>query len=145
MFKHFVEETNKLLNTNQVNDTLSTSQITSHNPEDNEIIFNETVEEAQPPAESVAQQPEQMAFTHLHDSPVIRKISVLMDMISTMQGEMAKLTKEVNDLVLQHASQQSLCRTVDQTSISSPTLNQSRDNQDNDSHMEKHHMKYRCL
>ena len=75
VFKHFVEETNKLLNTNQVNDTLSTSQITTHNPEDNEIIINETVEEAQPPAESVAQQPEQMAFTHLHDSPVIRKIS----------------------------------------------------------------------
>ena len=124
VFKHFVEETNKLLNTNQVNDTLSTG--------DNEIIINETVEEVQPPAESVAQQPEQMAFTHLHDSPVIRKISVLMDMISTMQGEMTKLTKEVNDLVLQHASQQSLYRTVDQTSISSPTLNQSRDNQDNE-------------
>ena len=133
VFKHFVEETNKLLNTNQVNDTLSTSQISTQNPEDiNEIIINETVEEAQPPAEPVAQQPEHMAFTHLHDSPVIRKISVLMDMISTMQGEMAKLTKEVNDLVLQHASQHSLYRTVDQTSISSPTLNHSRDNQDNE-------------
>ena len=134
VFKNFVEENNTLLNTNQVNDTLSTSQISTHNQEDNMIIINETVEEpeAQPPAESVAQQPEQMAFTHLHDSPVIRKISVLMDMISTMQGEMAKLTKEVNELVLQHAGQQTLYRTVDQTSISSPTLNQSRDNQENE-------------
>ena len=95
------------------------------------ITINETVEEpeAEPPAWPGAQQPGQVVFTHLHDSPMIRKISVLMDMISTMQGEMAKLTKEVNDLVRQHATNQSLYRTVDQTHVSSPTLNQSRGNE----------------
>ena len=48
-----------------------------------------------------------------------------MDMIATMQGEISKLTKEVNDLVRQHAANQSLYRTVDQTNASSPSLNQS--------------------
>ena len=131
IFKTFVEETNTLLNANRVNDTLSTSQNSTQNPEDNEIIINETVEdpEAEPPARPGAHQPEQVAFTHLHAPPVIRKISILMDMISTMQGEMAKLTKEVNDLVRQHAANQSLYRTVDQTHVSSPTLNQSRGNE----------------
>ena len=110
IFKTFVEETNTLLNTNRVSDTLSTSQNSTQNPEDNEVIINETVEEpeAELPAGPVAQQPEQVEFTHLHDFHVIRKISVLMDMIATMQGEMSKLTKEVNDLVRQHAANQSL-------------------------------------
>ena len=120
-----------MLNTNRVSDTLSTSQNSTQNPENNEVIINETVEEpeAELPAGPVAQQPEQVEFTHLHDSPVIRKISVLMDMIATMQGEMSKLTKEVNDLVRQHAANQSLYRTVDPTNASSPSLNQSVGNE----------------
>ena len=126
IFKTFVEETNTLLNTNRVSDILSTSQNSTHIPEDNEVIINETVEEpvTEPPAGPVTQQPEQVAFTHQNDTPVIRRISILMDMISTMQGEINRLTKEVNELVRLHAVEQSLYRTVDETNASSPSLNQ---------------------
>ena len=86
IFKTFVEVTNTLLNANRVSDILSTSQNSTHIPEANEVIINETVEEpvAEPPTGPVTQQPEQVAFTHPNDTPVIRKISLLMDMISTM-------------------------------------------------------------
>ena len=129
LFRIYVEETNTLLNTDLVNNSLSTSQNTTQDPEDNKVI-TETAEEpeAEPPAEPSANQSEQVELTHLHDSPVIRKISVLMDMISAMQGEITRLTKEVNELVQQHTANQSLYRTVDMTSDSSPTMKQSVDN-----------------
>ena len=48
-----------------------------------------------------------------------------MSMISAMQVQMSKLTKEVNELVQQHAANRSLYRTVDETSDSTHTLSQS--------------------
>lgn len=131
IYRTFIDETNTLLNTNRVSETLSTIQDTTQNSEDNELIINDTLEEpeAQLPAGPVIQQPEQVAFTHLQDSLVIRKITALMDMISTIRGEMSKLTKEVNYLAQKLAANQSIYRTVDQTNPSSTSLNQSVDNE----------------
>lgn len=130
IYRSFVDETNTLLNTNRASDTLSTTRDSTQNPEVNKIIINDTVvePEAEPPTGTVAQQPEQVVFTHLQDSLVIKKISALMDMISNLRSEMSQLTKEVNDLAQQHFANQSVSsvyRTVDQTSASSPSLNQS--------------------
>ena len=133
IYRNVEKDINTVLSTTTVNDTLSTSQISTHNPDGNEIVINETAEENEPqPPTGAASPQEQTVFTHLQDSPVIRKISVLMDMISAMQKEMAKLTKEVNILVQQHAAHQTLYRTVDETSTSSPNLNQTRQNQQED-------------
>ena len=131
LFRTYVDQTNTVLETRRNNYTLSGSQDSTQNPEDNEFIIDETVEEpeAETPAGAVAQQPEQVVFTHLQDSMVLRKISVLMDMISTMQSEMSKLTKEVNDLAAQHVASQTLYRTVDETNASLPSLNQSAENE----------------
>ncbi|MEW8340004.1 MAG: GDSL-type esterase/lipase family protein [Candidatus Thiodiazotropha taylori] len=106
-------------------------QNSTQNSEDNELIISDTLKEpeAELPAGPEVQQPEQVAFTHLQDSVVIRKITVLMDMISTMRCEMSKLTKEVNYLAQQLVADQSIYRTVDQTNASSPSLNQSVDNE----------------
>ena len=127
LFRTYVDQTNTVLETRRNNYTLSCSQDSTQNPDDNEFIIDETVEEpeAETPAGAVAQQAEQVVFTHLQDSMVLRKISVLMDMISSMQSEMSKLTKEVNDLAAQHVASQTLYRTVDETNASLPSLNQS--------------------
>ena len=118
-----------MLETRRNNYTISGSQDSTQNPEDNEFIIDETVEEpeAESPAGAVAQ--EQVVFTHLQDSMVLRKISVLMDMISTMQSEMSKLTKEVNDLAAQNVASQTLYRTVDETNASLPSLNHSAESE----------------
>ena len=131
IFRTYVDHTNSMLDSNRVNDTLSTSQDSTQNPENNELVINETVEEpeAETPTGSVAQQPEQVVLTQLRDSLVLRKISILMDMISTMQKEMSKLTNEVNDLAGQHVANQTLYRTVDETNTSSPSLTQFVDNE----------------
>ena len=131
IYRTFIDETNTQLNTNRVSETLPTIQDTTQNSEDNELIINDTLEEpeAQLPTGPEIQQPEQVAFTHLQDSLVIRKITILMDMISTMRGEMSKLTKEVNYLAQKLAANQSIYRTVDQTNASSTSLNQSAHNE----------------
>ena len=129
LFRTYVDRTNTVLETRRNNYTISGSQDSTQNPEDNEFIIDETVEEpeAESPAGAVAQ--EQVVFTHLQDSMVLRKISVLMDMISTMQSEMSKLTKEVNDLAAQHVASQTLYRTVDETNASLPSLNHSAESE----------------
>ena len=131
IFRTYVDQTNSMLDSNRVNDTLSTSQDSTQSPENNGLVINETVEEpeAETPTGSVAQQPEQVVLTQLRDSLVLRKISILVDMISTVQKEISKLTKEVNDLAGQHVANQTLYRTVDETNTSSPSLTHSLDNE----------------
>lgn len=127
VFRAFVKENDSLLKIDVVNETLSTSQDSTQNQEDNGAIINDTVEEAeiQSPAGAEAKESEQVVdFTRLKDSPVMRQISALMDMISTLQGQITILTKNVNELV-QQAAEQSMYRTVDQISISSPSMNHS--------------------
>lgn len=114
-----------------VNQTLYRTQqarcINMHGNEvGNQSLITNTAQEpeAEPPTEQVTQQPEQLEFARLKDSPVVRQISTLMDMISTLQGQITTLTKQVNHLV-QLATSESLYKTVDQTSINSTTINQS--------------------
>lgn len=128
MFKTYVNQTNTLLNTASLDSqSMSASQMYTHGNEfGNQSLITNTAQEpeAEPPTEQVTQQPEQLEFARLKDSPVVRQISTLMDMISTLQGQITTLTKQVNHLV-QLATSESLYRTVDQTSINSTTINQS--------------------
>ena len=98
LFRAFVKENGSLLNTNIVNETVS-SQDSTHFQGDNETIINETAEEpeTEPPAGAVSsQQPRQVTdLTCLQDSPVIRQISTLMDMISNLQGQITTLDKSM--------------------------------------------------
>ena len=54
--------------------------------------------------------------TSATDSPVLKNISVLMDMIHTLQGQVIKLTTEVNKLVIQASDP--LYQTVSESYIS---------------------------
>ena len=139
LFRTFVKENNSLLNTNMVNETVSENQDSTQNQKDNEVLINATVEEPEnePPTGPTAQQSEQVInFTHLQDSPVIRQISSLMDMISALQGKITTLSRQVNNLVQQVANH-SLYRTMDQTSASSPILNQTTRNEVSEEEMPK--------
>ena len=63
-----MEENNTLLNTDLVNNSLSSSQHTTQNPEGNEVIIEIAEEsDAEPPAEPRTEQSEQCQFTHLHE------------------------------------------------------------------------------
>ena len=105
------------------NVSISHESTQSNQVEHHSLISNTTeAPQTEPPAEPVTRQPEQLA--QLKDSPVIRHTSALMDMISTLQGHINTLTKQVNYLV-QEAANVSLYRTVDQTNANSSWLSES--------------------
>lgn len=114
MYRCFIRDTNSMLNTDlqkESNKSLSVSQISTQ-PDLCGLINCNTTEETgnEPPAELITQQPLETS-TDPQDSPVIRKISLLIDMIHTLQGQVTTLTNQVNELVSQE-----VYRTVDETS-----------------------------
>ena len=122
MFRSFVRDTNAVLNTSsnstqdtQCNDSLQQAEVV--NP-------TEPVQQVESAAHSAAATP-------LQDSPIIRQISSLMDMIHTLQGQISTLTCKVNDLVKQ-ATDQTFFKTVDETRISASVGNYSAHSQSMD-------------
>lgn len=104
MFKNFVDETNSVLKSksdSHLNATCNTA-----NKNDSTISSNHA-EAVQPPIL------EKLETTMATDSPLMRNISALMDMIHTLQGQVSTLTSELNKLVLHTSS--SLYQTVDET------------------------------
>lgn len=107
MYRCFIRETNSVLNTHlqeQHNQSLSVSQQSG-------LITLNTTDEAgdESPGAVLTQQPPETSAGP-QDSQVIRKITILMDMIKILQGQITSLTSQVNDLV-----SQAVYRTVDET------------------------------
>lgn len=65
------------------------------------------------PADPIQQQHDQFEPTTLQDTPLMRQISTLMDM---MQGKLSALTNQVNNLV-QYVAGQTLYTTVNETHV----------------------------
>ena len=121
MYKSFVKETNSVLNTSlldQDNSSLSGSQVsTQHNQSG--LIINILDETAEKDTHGVIRQELPSTNTDPQDTPVMRKIFVLMEMIHSLQGDVRSiqsnimtLTKEVTEL-----ASQALYKTVDETHI----------------------------
>ena len=120
MYRSFVRETNSVLNTSlldQDNESLSASQISTQPNQSGLINITEEAGEETPGVMLIQELPD--TATDPQDSPVMRRICVLMDMIHslqgevrTMQGEIRTLTKEVNELATQ-----AVYKTVDETHI----------------------------
>ena len=121
MYKSFVRETNSVLNTSlldQDNASLSGAQVsTQHNQSG--LIINILEETAEKETPGVIRQELPSTNTDPQDTPVMRKISVLMEMIHSLQGDVRliqsnimTLTKEVTEL-----ASQALYQTVDETHI----------------------------
>ena len=84
MYKKFVDKTNSLVNS-QADKSVEHIASSSNHQEDN----------------TESQMLGLLETTSATDSPVLKNISVLMDMIHTLQGQVTKLTAEVNKLVIQ--------------------------------------------
>ena len=125
MYRSFVKETDSVLNTSlldQDNSSLSGSQVSTQQNQSGLIsILEETAEKETPGV--VIRQELPSTNTDPQDTPVMRKISVLMEMIHSLQGDVRSiqsnimtLTKEVNELATQ-----ALYKTVDETHIDEPS------------------------
>ena len=134
MYKSFVREISTVLNASIDNQDNASQISTQINLSDSNHTRRDThTTEEVPPAVPATQQMEQVESTQLQDTPVIRQISTLMDMIHTLQGQISTLTNKVNNLV-QQAAVQTLYRTVDETHVNTTienTQNQSEVLQDN--------------
>ena len=119
MYRSFVKETDSVLNTSlldQDNSSLSGSQVsTQHNQSGLISILEETAEKETPGVGIRQELPS--TNTDPQDTPVMRKISVLMEMIHSLQGDVRSiqsnimtLTKEVNELATQALSIRQLMR-----------------------------------
>ena len=84
MYKKFVDKTNSLVNS-QADKSVEHIASSSNHQEDN----------------TESQMLGLLETTSATDSPVLKNISVLMDMFHTLQGQVTKLTAEVNKLVIQ--------------------------------------------
>lgn len=107
MFQNFVNETNSVLETNLDGERTALSDTSNSN--DTTVSDNET-ETVQP------RTLKQLEAAIPADSPIMKNISMLMDMVHTLQGQVSKLTTEVNKLVNQ--ATKSLYQTVDETYLS---------------------------
>lgn len=115
MYKSIIKETNSVLNTclqKQDNQSLSSSQISTQPNQSGLINYRTTEAGNDHPAVMITQQPNETS-TEPQDSPIIRKVSTLMDMIHTLQEQITTLNSQVNDLV-----SQAIYRSVDETHIS---------------------------
>lgn len=100
MFNNFVNETNSALNLSQGAQPDGTS---------------ESFSKDEGPASNSQGDTDQLITAQAHDSPIMRNISSLMDMVHTLQGQVSTLTDEINKLVQQAA--ESVYQTVDETHI----------------------------
>ena len=120
MYRSFVKETDSVLNTSlldQDKESLSASQVSTQPNQSGLITIMEEAREETPGVIRTQELPD--IATDPQDTPVMRRICILMDMIhslqggvNTMQAEIRTLTKEVNELASQTAY-----RTVDETHI----------------------------
>ena len=120
MYRSFVRDTDSVLNTSlldQDKESLSASQVSTQPNQSGLITIMEEAREETPGVIRTQQPPD--SATDPQDTPVMRRICILMDMIhslqggvKTMQDEIRTLTKEVNDL-----ASQAVYRTVDETHI----------------------------
>ena len=120
MYRSFVKDTDSVLNTSlldQDKESLSASQVSTQPNQSGLITIMEEAREDTPGVIRIQQPPD--SATDPQDTPVMRRICILMDMIhslqggvKTMQDEIRTLTKEVNDL-----ASQAVYRTVDETRI----------------------------
>lgn len=120
MYRKFVQETNSVLNRstgvdNQDSLRLPESQVSTQINQTGSSNLSTTEAEVEPPAVPATEQPGHVDTTNQQDTPVIRQISALMDMVHSLQGQISALTKQINHLVEQ-AANDTLYKTVDQTS-----------------------------
>ena len=59
----------------------------------NQSLINSTAEKPGPGHPTEPETHQQVEFTQLKDSPILRQISALMDMIATLQGQISTLSK----------------------------------------------------
>ena len=119
MYRRFVQETNAVLNkstsvANEASLRLSQSQVSTQINQSGSTNLTAKETEVEPPAVPAIEQLGHVDSTIQQDTPVIRQISALMDMIHSLQGQITTLTTQVNQLVEQ-AVNDTLYRTVDQT------------------------------
>ncbi|MEW8542647.1 MAG: GDSL-type esterase/lipase family protein [Candidatus Thiodiazotropha sp.] len=117
MYRKFVQETNSVLNRstsvdNQNSLRLSESQVSTQINQSGSSNLTTTEAEVEPPAVPTTEQ--SVDSTSQQDTPVIRQISALMDMVHSLQGQISTLTTQINQLVEQ-AANDTIYRTVDQT------------------------------
>lgn len=99
MYKKFVDKTNSFVNSQADTSVEYTASSSNH-----QVVNTQ------------AQMLGLLETTSATDSPVLKNISMLMDMIHTLQGQVTKLTAEVNKLVIQASDP--LYQTVSETYIS---------------------------
>ena len=108
IYRSFVQRTNSMLSINTdlvvINDSLSASQVSTQ-PNQSGLLHCNTGEET--PAVLISGQ---SAATVSQDSPVMKQISILKDMINSLQGQITVLSNQVNELVSQAAY-----KTLDET------------------------------
>ena len=101
IYRSFVQRTNSRLSINTglvvINDSLSASQISTQ-PNQSGLLHCNTEEEI--PAVLITGQ---SAATLSQDSPVMKQISILKDMINSLHGQITVLSNQVNKLVSQAA------------------------------------------
>lgn len=120
MYRRFVQETNSVLNkstsvANEASLRLSESQVSTQSNQSRSTNLTTIETEVEPPAVPATEQSgPDVDSTSQQDTPVIRQISALMDMIHSLQGQITTLSTQVNQLVEQ-AVKDTLYRTVDQT------------------------------
>ena len=122
MYRGYVKNTNSALDTSvniQDKESLSASLVSTQ-PNQSGLIT--ILEEGTPGGIRIQEQPD--IATDPQDTPVMRRICIMMDMIhslqngvSTMQNEIRTLTKEVNEL-----ASQATYKTVDETHISNTVI-----------------------
>ena len=95
MYRKFVQETNSVLNRstsvdNQDSLRLPESQVSTQINQTGSSNLTEA--EVKPPAVPATEQPGHVDSTNQQDTPVIRQISALMDMVHSLQGQISALT-----------------------------------------------------
>lgn len=97
MYRKFVHETNSVLNRstgvdNQDSLRLPESQVSTQINQTGSSNLSTTEAEVEPPAVPATEQPGHVDTTSQQDTPVIRQISALMDMVHSLQGQISALT-----------------------------------------------------